>query len=139
MSRSLTPSAYSPRRVKVDRRGRKGKENIWRGRKKRQDDLLTSLPRVSWGTTPHNLCPGQQCSRARQAASCGLRAESRLVSQDSGSPWGPSNQPSRCPSFIIGLDCLLSPALCWGQGLLTDEPSLYRPGACKPMRKWKEM
>lgn len=59
------------------------------------------------------------------AASCELRAESGPVSQGSGFRWGPSNQPSLHPAFIIRLDCLLSQGVCWSQGLLP-------PGALRP-------
>lgn len=41
MSRSLTPSAYSPGRGEEDRGGGEGRQDIRRGRKNRQGDLLT--------------------------------------------------------------------------------------------------
>ena len=57
------------------------------------------------------------------AASCDLGAESGPISQGSGFQWGPSNQSSIHPAFIILLDCLLSQAMCWSQGLPADEPA----------------
>lgn len=77
MSRSLTPSAYSPGKGRKERRGRKERENIRRARENRQDALLTFSLRPFPRTAPHGPCPGQRGSRDRRTASCGLTAESR--------------------------------------------------------------
>lgn len=138
MSRSLTPSAYSPERGKEDRGGRTEKRTLGGAERigRVTSYLLTETPP---GTAPHDPCPDQQRSRDRQAANCDLGAESGPLSLGSGSRWGPSNRPSLRPAFIIRLDCLLSQALCGSQGLPADEPSLCPPGALRPRRRWEEM
>lgn len=48
----------------------------------------------AWISSPCDPCPGQQCSRDKQPASCGLRAESKPVSQGSGFLWAPTTSPA---------------------------------------------
>lgn len=125
MSRSLTPSAYSPGKGKKDRRGRGEKENIRRGRKNRQDDLLTFSPRLLLGTAPHDPCPGQQCSRSPALAS-GL-SQAPLLGL-----WllmGPQ-PPAQTLSFIhhlIGLPAVPGPV----QGPGADELGPCPPGSLR--------
>lgn len=60
------------------------------------------------------------------AASCDLGAESGPVSQGSGFQWGPSNQPSLHPAFIILLDCHCSQRT--GQPLPSRSPQVQGEG-----------
>lgn len=96
MSRSLTPSAYSPGRGQEDRGGRTEKRTLGGAER---TDRVTSSPRHRPRTAPHDPCPGQQCSRDRglPAVTSGLNQAPSLRAQAS------NGAPATNPASILHL------------------------------------
>ena len=96
MSRSLTPSAYSPGRGQEDRGGRTEERTLGGAER---TDRVTSSPRHRPRTAPHDPCSGQQCSRDRglPAVTSGLNQAPSLRAQAS------NGAPATNPASILHL------------------------------------